>query len=580
MEHQSFDLLWLPEPIEACLHEDAALHLHDAELTLVANARAPAYVVRLAHCSTCGQWYGLLPILEEMLADAEVTAEAVDAFRVEEEPTSAGVYLGERTVSWAAFGEQMASLQAAHDQPTPTVDEVAALDPSPITWEIAQAPAAWIEDEDETPSLSYVALVHGPNLVRSIDVQMGRAFEADELAALVRRAAGVPQPPGQPGRPRTVRISDDSLAASLRSALAPMDIGVEVDETPLAHEALTDMTATLSGQAFGPPVFRDAADDTLDAFFETATRFYEAEPWTRTEGDRFLGVQIDDRPWFFVNVMGQMEEDPGLSVFDDWLSVCRFIHNQRASSFDDLFAFLFEEEDLTPEDLSPSGAFEAAGAMEGLTLHALDELHPADAERLLRASLDPPVENAYPAPKRYDAERGPTAPHIDLDTYRRVMEALMTALERRRATPVTSIKTTLDVDGAAVSLRYPSEGTERPYDGPPAYRLLVHGDAEEMHQPSRLPPGTTLVIDAPATALFKDIAKAAKNTNERFYEFSLYEGEIGLWDDRDSRRNPSPRVADLLALHDLTVEIGGAAFPLTVDGPLDGAPDEIRIARE
>lgn len=580
MEYPSFDLLWLPKPIETCLHDEADLHLHDAELTLVADAHAPAYVVRLAHCSTCGQWYGLLPVLEELLVDADLTAEAVDAFRVEEEPTSTGVHLGPQTVPWATFGEQMASLQAAHDQPTPTADEVSTLEQSPVTWEITQGPAAWIEDEGDTPALSYVALVHGPNLVRSIDVQMGRAFEADELATLVRRAAGVPQPPGQPGRPRTVRINDESLADALRSALAPMDIGVEVDETPLAHEALTDMTATLSGDAFGPPVFRETDDATLDAFFETAARFYEAEPWTRTEGDRFLGVQIDDRPWFFVNVMGQLEEAPGLSVFDDWLPVCRFIHNQRASYFDDLFSFLFEEEDLTPEDLAPNGAFEAAGAMEGLTLHALDELHPADAERLLRASVDPPVENAYPSPKRYDAERGPTAPHIDLDTYRRVMEALMTALERRRATPVTSIKTRLNVDGAEVSLRYPSEGTERPYDGPPAYRLLVHGDTEEMHEPSRLPPQTTLVIDAPATALFKDIAKAAKKTNERFYEFSLYENEIGLWDDRDSRRNPSPRVADLLALDDLNVEIGGAAFALTVYGPLDDAPDEIHVSRE
>lgn len=579
MEHQSFPLLWLPEPIDTCLHDDGDLHLHDAELTLVAPGGTPAYVVRLAHCSTCGRWYGLLPVLEEMLTDADLTAEAVEAFQVEAERLSAGVHLGGRTVPWATFGEQMASLQAAHDQPTPTGEEVAALDQSPLTWEVAQTPAAWIGDEDETPELSYVALVHGPNLVRSVDVQVGRAFEVEELAALVRRAAGVPQPPGQPGRPRAVRVNDEALADALRSALAPMGIDVEVDETPLAHEALTDMTATLSGDAFGPPVFKDTDDAPLRTFFDTAARFYESAPWTRTEGDRFLGVQIDDRPWFFVNVMGQMEEDPGLSVFDDWLTVCRFLHNQRPSYLDDVFATLFAE-DLAPEDIGGDGAFEAAGAMEGLTLHALDELHPADAERLLRASVDPPVGAFYPAPRRYDAKQGATAPHIDLDTYRRVMEALMTALERRRATPVTSIKTTLDVDGAEVSLRYPSEGAERPYDGPPAYRLLVHGDREEMHQPSRLPPGTTLVVDAPATALFKDIAKAAKKHNERFYEFSLYEDEICLWDDRDSRRNPSPRVADLLALDDLTVEIGGAVFALTVEGPLDDAPDEIRVAHE
>ena len=35
MEHQSFDLLWLPEPLDRCLHDDTDLHLHDAELALM-----------------------------------------------------------------------------------------------------------------------------------------------------------------------------------------------------------------------------------------------------------------------------------------------------------------------------------------------------------------------------------------------------------------------------------------------------------------------------------------------------------------------------------------------------------------
>ncbi len=580
MEHQSFDLLWLPEPIETCLHDGASLRLHEAELTLFGENWAPAYVVRLARCSDCGQWYGLLPMLEEILADTDLTAEAVAGFQVEEERMSTGVYLDGRTVPWSTFGEQMASLQAAQDQPTPTVEEVAALEQSPITWEVGQAPAAWIGDEEDAPELSYVALVHGPNLVRSIDIHMGQAFDAEKLAALVRRAAGAPQPPGQPTRPRAVRINDEAPAAALQSALTPMDIQVEVDETPLADEALDDLTMSLSGNAFGPPVFRAVDDDRLHAFVDAASRFYDAEPWTRTEGDCFLGVQVDDAPWFFVNVMGQMEEDPGLSVFDDWLTVCRFLHNQQASSFlDTLFGLIGEGPPPELDVSSFDGPFEAAGAMEGLTLHAVDELHPADAERLLQADIDPIVGDFYPVPRRYDADRGPVAPHVTLDTYRRVMEAILIALDRRRATPVTSIKTTLDIDGTEVALRYPSEGTERPYDGPPGYRLLVHGDAEEMHEPSRLPEGTTLVIEAPATALVKDIAKVAKSANERFYEFSLYEGEIGLWDDRDSRRNPSPRVADLLDLDDLNVEIGGAAFSLTVDGPLDDAPDDIQMER-
>lgn len=573
MEHSSFDLLWLPDPAKACLHDNGDLQLHEVQLTLHSDAGPADYFVHLDHCSECGQWYGLLPVLEEIRTDAELESEEITAFSIEGERVATGVHLGSPPMPWSSFSEQMSSMQAAQEQPTPTVEEVQALGVSPTTWEVGQGPAAWIGEEDEEAELSYLALVHGPNLIRSLDVSVGAPFDAEQLAALVRRAAGAPQPPSQPGRPRTIRLADETQAEALKPHLDPLDIEIEVHETPLVTNALDEMTGSLFGDE-APPVFHDANEASLRAFLDAATRFYEAEPWTRTEGDRFLGVQIDDEPWFFVNVMGQIEENPGLSFFEDWLTVCRFIHNQPSGDFLNELATL-----LLGDDEMQVDPFEAAGAMEALSLDERDLLHPADAERLDALSIDPPVQGQYPVPRRFDANEGPVAPKFDLETYRLTIEALLIALDRRHATPVTSIKTSLEIDGTSVLLRYPSEGTERPYDGPPGYRLSVLGHDQDISSPSRLPSGTRLVIDAPATALFKDVAKAALQFHDQFYEFSLYDWNVCLWNDRDSRRNPSPRVADLPELEDMDVEIGGVTFQLSIDRPLDTAPDEIHVKR-
>jgi hypothetical protein len=572
MELQAFDLLWLPEPIDFCVHDDTALQFYESELDLRIASGREAFVVLMAHCDDCGQWYGLLPVLDEIMNHLDLDAGQVEGFRLENEPVTAGVHFGPSSIPWSTFGEQMTSMKAAQEQPTPTVEEVQALDQSPTTWELATGPAAWIGEEDEEPELSYVALVHGPNLVRSLDISVGNSFDAAQLAALIRRAAGTPQPPGRPGRPRTVRLSDPDLASALDSHLAPLDIDVEVDDTPLATEALDEMTAQLA-RDIGPPLFRNAEEATLRTFLDTAARFYENEPWKRTEGDRYLGVKIDGDDWFFANVMGQIDENPGLSVFDEWLTLCRFIHNQRSG---DMLGALA---DLLVDDERRVDPFEAAGAMEALSLYDRDMLHPADIERLDALSIDPPVNGRYPVPRRFEFEAGPTQPHFSLDTYRRTIDALLIALERRTATPVTSIKTTLDIDGTEVSLRYPSDGTERPHDGPPGYRLVLSGHDSDMSSPSRLSSGEQLVIDAPATALFKDVAKTVTRAEDSFYEFTLYERNVCLWDDHGSRRNPSPRVADLTELEEMDVEVGGVTFPFRIDRALDTAPDEIHVER-
>jgi hypothetical protein len=248
--------------------------------------------------------------------------------------------------------------------------------------------------------------------------------------------------------------------------------------------------------------------------------------------------------------MGQMEESPGLSLFEGWLTVCRFVHNQRSS-----FVTLAEELGVAEESgslqelagFAQPGPFEAAGALEGLSLSKRELLHPADAHRLDELSIDlsvqdklgqdrlgqdrsgqdrpsqdgPGGQGQYPVPHRFDVDEGALAPQFSLETYRCVMEALLIALERRRATPVTSIKTTLDIDGTPVSLRYPSDGTERLWEGPPGYCLFLRGHDEDIHSPSRIPDGERIEIEAPATALFKDVAGALGEFQGQIYEATL-----------------------------------------------------------
>jgi hypothetical protein len=605
MELKRFDLLWRSGPAETCLHDGAELEVQEAALD-VAGPQTERYVVDLARCPQCGQWQGPLPLVYEIMEDFGWDASDIGGFAVEGEPATAGLELGGAALPWAAFGEQMQGgqmqgVQEASGEPVPTGEDARSLGQSlkqtATTWEVAQAPATWIKQEigEEAGEavLGYVAVVHGLALARWTDMKAGAPFEAEELGALVRRAAEAPHPPAKPARPRQVRVREEALADALKSELSGLDIEVEVGETPLASEALGEITSMLLGHS-APPVFAEESEEEIRAFTETATRLYEREPWARTEGDRFLGVKVrEDGDWFFANVMGQIEESPGLSLFGDWLSVCRFVHNQRSP-----FLALAEEFGLAEElgplgemaGFAPADPLEAAGGLEALSLSERDLLHPLDAERLDALSIDPPVQRGpvggqYPLPIRFEAGEGPVAPRFSLEAYRRVTEALLLALERRSATPVTSIKTMLEIDGTEVSLRYPSDGTERPWTGSRGYLLLLEGHDEDLHSPSRIPKGEQVQIEAPARALYKDVAKALGEFHDQIYEATLRErgraaNPVCLWDDTASRRNPSPRVGDLSGLSQpggLEVEIGGGAFGLRVEEALEEAPEEIQI---
>ncbi len=132
----------------------------------------------------------------------------------------------------------------------------------------------------EEAALGYVAVVHGPALARWTDMKAGAPFEAEELGALVRRAAEAPHPPAKPARPRQVRVREEALANALKSELSGLDIDAEAGQVPLAEEALREITSMLLGHS-ALPVFAEESEEEIRAFTETATRHGDGHPVLR-----------------------------------------------------------------------------------------------------------------------------------------------------------------------------------------------------------------------------------------------------------------------------------------------------------
>jgi hypothetical protein len=343
------------------------------------------------------------------------------------------------------------------------------------------------------------------------------------------------------------------------------------------------------------------------AFSEAAHRFYRARPWERLRGDRYLGVQLGDGPWLYANVMGQAGEDPGLSLFDSWLRLCRFFHNE-ASPFE-----LMESASASPQ-------LDAAGALEGVTLFPLTTLLPEDGMHLRALGIEPvPVdpspppspddlallkallptgfglpdefsveelmeeffeaeaspEDHYPLPVRYTPE-GIGRSSYPLTVFTALLETVVTAVEARRAKQITSIKQTFEEAG--LTLRYPARGDEHLGGAAGAFRLTVEGRDGPYANP--LPAGERVEIDAPGLASLAEVYRALRDEIGEGVWFSGFgSGDYYLWRARSERGTPSPRVADLDGLPDLWLEQFEVDYPLTLAPLPDADLDGVRVRR-
>lgn len=560
-----FNLIWVIRPLTQCLLSGGSIKPRQMELTLEGPGAAARFQVELGYCENCGCWYGLFDGLERMLDEAGWDSDEVTAFLIRNRVLSVGGWLGEDTsiLSWEQLIALLKEMVSEPSGPPPDDATVRALPELRETWEVGIRVARWITEQEGQPVLSYIAAVlDGELVLRQFSLKAGARQGVTELATLILEAAARPRDPAQPGRPLNVLVADRSLAKPLASHLAGTGITVASGLTPNVDAILGHMMEEMR-QEEQPPYFIDYDDESVRSFFQTAARFYRARPWERFDGTRYLGYRIGNGPWQYASVMGQAGEEPGLSIFDDWLQLCRFVYNQP-----ELAPTHHRDDQLWP--------LRAAGALEGVTIAPLHFLHPEDADRILRLKIRPLLGREYPLPHRYVAG-GLERPHLALPHYRILMSALLEALAPRRTGEVTSLRRTIHVDETTVRLVYPANARAEFEEGAAAFRLVVEGAGSTFARPL-LPQGTRIEVDAPANARVDDVSHAIKRASGSGLRVDAFlDGEYILWDNGIGRLATTPRIAHLAAAGDLQVSLQGNRHRAHVMRQLGPLPPEIQV---
>ena len=598
-------LTWVTEPIPDCLACNGAVEPEEANLAVAGADDSPDARGRLAvmgRCQECGRWYGLLDTLSEIAEHEDYdSANAMRAFYLDEEEQEAAVWLRPETglVSWTDFRAQQTHVREMQEAPPPTPEEVRALDPTAGVWEVAVRPATWFGEDPDELKLAYLAIaLSEDDLILGSSLHEGAPHDPDALAELILRAAAHPMPQDlAPARPQEVVLSADGPAADRAGALADRldaaEIPVRAASTEHVEDTLDQAVAHVSDHT-EDPYFAAHDEDDIHAYFQAGRAFYDAAPWRRIEADKYLAFRLDDGPWHFLSVMGQMEEEPGLSVFDDFLHLCRFLHNAPKSPagplgelFGDGFGDMIEEMGLG--DLAgggPEDQLRAAGAVEGVTLGPLAMLHPQDGARLLALTDEDdvgPVAGAeYPLVHRYAADALFETPRLPLSAYRALLDAVREAVAKRRADPVTSIKEAFTVGEHTVDLRYPSKGEEILPSDPGGVRLVVRApdDLDDIEEDVGVAAGEEVLhVEAPGDMPIKKIARVLqRDTDQRWYPTAFGSGAAPFWDNRSRRGEPCPYAFQLAAMEDLWIDDAWDRYPMSAEALLsDECPEDVRL---
>jgi len=151
-----------------------------------------------------------------------------------------------------------------------------------------------------------------------VDSELVRPEQALPRAAGLFHLATREPSVGTPRLPRSVRVSDETLAMALRGRLGDVELVVaptpEIDvvvESLIEHLRKRDPEEAITH--FGPDV--DESD--LGALFRAAARLYRAQPWRSIPGDEFLGVacEVLDIEDGALTVVGQQGDSFGLAMF-------------------------------------------------------------------------------------------------------------------------------------------------------------------------------------------------------------------------------------------------------------------------
>ncbi|MDZ7704369.1 MAG: hypothetical protein U5L04_07805 [Trueperaceae bacterium] len=388
-------------------------------------------------------------VVDEVFSRYDVSAPEVKAFEIDDQTIETFMCgsQGER-VRWK---DVIAKMREYLKPPTLRPDVATTYPQKDVTWEMKSGYAGRYSD-GRIASIVFLVDQNG-ELVRQQVV--GDTPNAGDLLQLLLQ--GVVYPLADEavtgGRyvPTAVATDDDTLIAPLGDALAKLSVTVELRRADTTRaDALLDLF--YDAVKVPRPFLQDVSDEALHDYFAAADRYYAREHWNRVRGDKFIGVQIDDGDWHYLNLMGQEGAAPGVAFFADWIAACRLIHDQPS---------FFESMLLASADDAPSDD----KTREAISFWTLDHLHPSDEARI--RALDEHKQYGasveFPVPLRVSTN-GVQEPELGLEPYTLILGAIDTVLSRRNTPVVTSIKQTIKLSDQhgdhQVRLRYPAKGDE------------------------------------------------------------------------------------------------------------------------
>jgi hypothetical protein len=503
-----------------------------------------------------GTWIADLNVLETTIEeiserqDENYSSADVIAFEVNGTPADASVWMGGTfgEIPWGEYQDSLEHSLMSKNLPLPTLAEVTALPITLETWQLALSPISFIAEGTDPTRVAQVALVVSKSgLVQGTQI-FDHAPEQEELRDLILRSCVHPVMGARPTRPATLASDDPFTVTKLEAALAGLGIRAVFAPVPLALEAVQSLRDFLPAENV-PSIFGSSSEHDVRAYHAASQRFFKAQPWELFEADKPIAFRYNDGPWHYATVMGKASEEYGLSFFEDWLQICRYQNNH--PSMLEMIAMQFGDEEFSPPGL------EAAGAMEGLTLSDLSAFDPEDAQVLHSLKLEPAYHGQYATIHRYNSETGLEAPVLELNAYTLLASVIAERAAIARGDRITSMKAKLETEQGKIEVRFPSRGDE---DSTPGsyFRLEFTRKANEFRSPKSLKAIQVSVWAEGSAKIHRVITKVqqalvADGERVTSYINGIQQGEYKLFENRGSKREPSPTLEQLASLENLIV---------------------------
>lgn len=488
---------------ETCYVSGELLEEREVTLTLLTSSSADEEVLILLYSPGKNIFYLDIPTLAELVSDLELRMDEIHTFVIDYQEVPTFIASPEGQIPFAEMVQQA-------KQPQASSDDARAVPPSGETWQLAGRAGGWVEDlGDGQAGLSYFyVVVDERGLVRAT-VAMTEDDAREKMLLLLYQAMVHPGFSGgelQPKRPKTVLVQDETLLDGLVTELSPLGVRVVFGNTPLADEALDSLSDYLGEPR--KPYLSKYSEGEVKGFFRAAAAFYKAKPWKRFAPQKFLAFKLDDGAWHYANVMGQEGQEFGLAMFRDWLQVCRFIHNLPSP-----FEMMTGQGSLKQ--------LKAAGGAESFSLSEVFAYHPEDIRYMQALKIKPEAGGLYPTVARFGVVANKPElqdPEFSLMDYTLLLQAIAEVLTKRQTKTLSSVKTTLELNGHRLELRYPAKGEETPVRDARSFRLTIEGDKDKARgNYSPLDRGEDIVVEVSAESTCYDIAKALRKANSSLH---------------------------------------------------------------